>query len=119
MSRPTLGNSPVKQPLGTGHGQQHSDAHRTSRLAKDGDILWISTKGGDVLLHPLESSDLVEQSAVGVSIVQIEEAIDTDAVIDGHAHDAIARRNDCRHTRASQPCRTQRHCQESTPSPVA
>src|SRR6266566_5607632 len=90
MSRPTLGDSPVKQPLGTGHGQQRADAHRSSRLAKDGDILWIATKGGDILLYPLEGSDLVEQGAVGVSLAQIEEAVDTDTVIDGHAHDAVA-----------------------------
>src|SRR4249919_46941 len=90
MSRPTLGDSPVKQPLDTGHGQQHADAHRTSRLAKDGDVAGIATKGGDILPYPLEGSDLVEQGAVGVSLVQREEAVGTDPVIDGHAHDAVA-----------------------------
>src|SRR2546425_1055553 len=80
MSRPTLGDSPVKQPLGTGHGQQRADAHGASRLAEDGDVLWIAAEG----------SDLVEQGAVGVSLAQIEEAVDTDTIIDGHAHDAVA-----------------------------
>src|SRR5881275_2271706 len=89
MSRPTLGDSPVKQPLGTGYGKQHTDAHSTSRLAKDGDVLWIATKGGDILPYPLKGSDLVEQGAVGVSLIQIEEAVNTDTVIDGHAHDAV------------------------------
>src|SRR6266849_3818709 len=90
MSRPTLGDSPVKQPLGTGHGQQRADAHSTSRLAKDGDVLWIATKGGDILPYPLEGSDLVEQAAVGVSLAQIEEAVGTDPIIDGHTDDAVA-----------------------------
>src|SRR6266487_3783791 len=90
MSRPTLSDSPVKQPLGTRHGQQRADAHRSSRLAEDGDVLWIATKGGDILPYPLEGSDLVEQGAVGVSLVQREEAVDTETVIDGHAHDTVA-----------------------------
>src|SRR5438128_10939027 len=90
MSRPTLGDSPVKQPLGTGHGKQRADAHSTSRLAKDGDVTGITTKGGDILPYPLEGSNLVEQGAVGVSLVQIEEAVDTETVIDGNAHDTVA-----------------------------
>src|SRR6266568_2264883 len=90
MSRPTLDDGPVKQPLGTGHGQQRANAHRASRLAEDGDVLWIATKGGDILPYPLEGSDLVEQGAVGVSLAQVEKAIGTDTVIDGHAHDAVA-----------------------------
>src|SRR6266487_1087701 len=90
MSRPTLSDSPVKQPLGTRHGQQRADAHRSSRLAEDGDVLWIATKGGDILPYPLEGSDLVEQGPIGVSLAQIEEAIDTDTVIDGYAHNAVA-----------------------------
>src|SRR5437899_5229729 len=90
MSRPTLSDSPVKQPFGTRHGKQRADAHGASRLAEDGDVLWIAAEGSDVLLHPLEGSDLVEQGAVGVSLAQIEEAVDTDTIIDGHAHDAVA-----------------------------
>ncbi len=80
----------MKQPLGTGHGKQHADAHSTSRLAKDGDIAGITSEGGDILPYPLEGSDLVEQGAIGVSLAQIEEALDTDTVIDGHAYDAVA-----------------------------
>ena len=53
MSRPTLGDGAPEQPLGTGHGQQRADAHRTSRLAEDGDVAGIATKGGDILPYPL------------------------------------------------------------------
>ncbi len=65
-------------------------AHPSSRLAKDGDIARITTEGGDVLLHPLEDSDLVEQAAVGVSLAQREEALGPDPIVDGHADDAIS-----------------------------
>ena len=65
-------------------------AHPSSRLAKDGEIARITIFGGDVLLHPLEGSDLVEQAAVGVSLAQREEALGPDPIVDGHADDAIA-----------------------------
>src|SRR5947208_9142270 len=90
MSRPTLGDSPVKQPLGTGHGKQRADAHSPSRLAKDGDVARIATKGGDILPYPLEGGDLVEQAEVGDSVAEIEETLGTDTIIDGHADDAVA-----------------------------
>src|SRR5688572_7953160 len=90
MSRPTLGDGAPEKTLGAGHGQQHADAHRTSRLAKDGDVTGIAAEGGDVFPDPLEGSDLVEQAAVGVSLAEIEEAVGTDPIIDGHADDAIA-----------------------------
>jgi hypothetical protein len=86
----TLGDSPVKQPLGTGHGKQRADAHRPSRLAKDGDVAGITTEGGDILPYPLEGSNLVEQAAVGVSLAQREEPLGTNTIIDGHADDAVA-----------------------------
>src|SRR6059058_141009 len=90
MSRPTLSDSTLEQPLGTGHGQQRADAHPSSRLAKDGDVAGIATEGGDILLHPLEGSDLVEQAAVGVSLAQGEKALGTDPIVDGDADDAAA-----------------------------
>ena len=90
MSRPALGDGAPEQPLGAGHGQQRADAHRTGRLAEDGDVAGIAAEGGDVLLHPLEGGDLVEQAAVGVSVAEVEEALGADPVIDGHADDAVA-----------------------------
>ena len=45
-----MGDSPVKRPLGTGHGKQRADAHPSRRLAKDDDIARITTEGGDLLL---------------------------------------------------------------------
>ena len=120
MRRPALGDGAPEQPLGTGHGQQRADAHRASRLAKDGDVAGIATEGGDVLLHPLQGGDLVEQAAVGVSVAQIEEALGADPVVDGHADDAVAGE-----ATAVIPGRRTRSVileharQESRPSPVA
>ena len=119
MRRPALGDGAPEQPLGTGHGKQRADAHRTSRLAEDGDVAGIAAEGGDILLHPLEGGDLVEQAEVGVSLAEIEEALGADTVIDGHADDAVAGETAAvipgRRTRSdTQTCR-----QESRPSPVA
>src|SRR5439155_476842 len=61
-----------------------------SRLAKDGDVARIATKGGDILPYPLEGGDLVEQAEVGDSVAEIEETLGTDTIIDGHADDAVA-----------------------------
>src|SRR6266508_165493 len=90
MRRPTLGDGLAKQPFGARHGKQRADAHTSSRLAKDSDVVGVAAEGGDILLYPLEGCDLIEQAEVGGSLTQIEEAIGADTVIDGHAYDAIA-----------------------------
>ncbi len=118
MRRPALGDRAPEQPLGAGHGQQRADAHRTGRLAEDGDVAGIAAEGGDVLPHPLEGGDLVEQAEVGVSVAEIEEALGADPVIDGHADDAVAGEA-AAVIPASHPFRTRTCRQESRPSPVA
>src|SRR5262252_6861695 len=90
MRRPTLGDGAPEQPRGTGHGQQRADAHRPSRLATDGDVARIATKGGDMLPYPREGGDLVEHAEVGDAVAEREETLGTNPVIDGHADDAIA-----------------------------
>jgi hypothetical protein len=39
-----------------------------------------------MFLHPSQRGDLVEQAQVGQAVAQVEEALDTNPVIDGHAH---------------------------------
>src|SRR5690349_18162024 len=90
MSRPALGDGAPEQPLGAGHGKQRANAQSPSRLAKDGDVAGITTKGGDILPYPFEGGDLVEQAEVGDSVLEIEETFGTNAIIDGHADDAVA-----------------------------
>jgi hypothetical protein len=38
---------------------------RRRRFAEDGDVVRIAAESGDVVVHPLKRSDLVEQSPVG------------------------------------------------------
>src|SRR6478672_2965845 len=90
LSRPTLGNGSPEQPLGVGHGKQHVDAHRTGRLAKDGDVAGGATEGSDVLLNPVEGGNLVKQAAVSAFLAQIEEALGANAVGNAHTDDAVA-----------------------------
>ena len=93
MSRPALGDGAPEQPLGTRHGKQRADAQRPGRLAEDRDVAGIAAEGGDILPHPRERGDLVEQAEVGAPsspVAEIEESVGADPVIDGHADDAVA-----------------------------
>src|SRR5262245_31664016 len=77
-------------PLGARHGKKRADAHTSSRLAKDGDVAGIAAEGRDILPHPLEGGDLVEQAEVGISVAEVEETIGANTIIDGHTYYAIA-----------------------------
>src|SRR6266566_4913775 len=90
MACPTLGNGPAEETGSAGHRHERRHAHGTSRFAKDRDVMWVSSESGDVLLHPGESSDLVEQAEVDNAVTQVEEAIGSQTIVDGDADDAIA-----------------------------
>src|SRR6476660_6732329 len=62
--KPGEDHANLEQPFGAGHGEQRADAHRTSRLAEDGDVAGVAAEGGDVLLHPVQCGDLVEQAEI-------------------------------------------------------
>jgi len=87
VGRTTLQDCPAEQPLRAGHGEQHADAHRTGRLTEDGDVGGVAAERGDVLLHPLQGGDLVEQTQVGVAVAvaEVEEALGTETIVQGHA----------------------------------
>src|SRR5690348_12007124 len=91
MRRSALADGAPEKSFGAGHGQQYAEAHGATRLAKDGDVARITPKGGDILLDPLEGSNLVKQGAVGVaiSLAQTEKSLRADPVIDGHADHAV------------------------------
>src|SRR6266851_878071 len=90
MACSTLGDGPVEETRCARHREQRSDAHAASRLAKDGDVLRITTEGSDILLHPDEGRDLVEQAEVGALVTQVEEAVHAETVVDGHADHSVA-----------------------------
>jgi hypothetical protein len=57
-----LGNGPAEETSCPGHRHQRGDAHPASRLAKDRHVIGIAPEGDDVLLHPAERGNLVEQA---------------------------------------------------------
>ena len=87
---PALGDGPPEQALGPGHGQERADAHGAGRLAEDRDVGRVAAEGRDVVAHPLERGDLVEQAEVRIAVGEVEEALGADAVVDRHADDAVA-----------------------------
>src|ERR1700694_3950433 len=90
MSCTTLGDGPTEETRCLGHRQQRGNAHPARRLAKDRDVRGITPEGGDVLLHPGERGDLIEQTEVSNAVSQVEEAIGSETIVDGDADDSIA-----------------------------
>ena len=74
-------------------------------------LLGIAAERGDVVAHPLERGDLVEDAEVAGALrcrrklVEVEEAERAEPVVDRHEHDAVARRTTCRRSTASTRCR--------------
>ena len=90
MGCSTLGNRPAEQAPRTRHREQGGDAHRSGRLAKEGDVLWVAAEGRDVLSHPLEGGYLVKQAEIGNTVPQEEEALGSQPIVEGDTDDAIA-----------------------------
>ena len=90
MGTAALDDGAAEQPLGARHGEQRADAQRAGGFAEDGDVAGIAAEGGDIVAHPFERRDLVEQAEVGDAVAEVEEAFGADAVVDGHADDAVA-----------------------------
>ena len=65
MGRPALQDRAAEQALGPRHREQRADAHRTGGLAGDGHRVRVAAERRDVVAHPLERRDLVEQAEVG------------------------------------------------------
>lgn len=90
VGRPAFHDRSVEQPLGARHRQQRGDAHGAGRFAEDGHLAGVPAQGPDVLLHPFQRSDLIEETQVSNAIAQVEEALGAHSVIDGHARHAVA-----------------------------
>ena len=65
MTGTALRNGLLKQALGTGACHECCDAEAAGRFTSNGDSARIAAKGCDVVLYPLQSSDLI-QCAVNV-----------------------------------------------------
>ena len=83
--------------LGEGRGDDGLNAHAAGGLACQGDLVRVASEGGNVLPHPLQGEDLVQDAVVaghtlGVFPFQIrvgEEAEHVHPVVDGHQHHAF------------------------------
>ena len=89
MPCPAFRYHPSEQALSTRHRQERRDTKCPSRLTKDSDIIWIATKCCNILLHPCERRDLVEQTKIGNAVTHKEEAISTEAIVDGYTYNSI------------------------------
>lgn len=71
----------------------HSQGTGTGRLAPNGDLASVATKGSDVVLNPLEGHALVSESNVsGTSSLHLlaeEESPLCKAVVDGNGNDRL------------------------------
>src|SRR5947209_333615 len=90
MPRPTLRYNSAEQAIGARHRQERGDAKGASRLAEDSYVTRIAAEGCDVLLHPRERCNLVEQTEIGNTIFQIEEAVRSEAIVDRDTYNSIA-----------------------------
>src|SRR5947208_11022787 len=64
-SSATLQDRALEETLCRWHPQQGANAHRTRRLAHHCHLVGIASESCDILAHPLEGRDLIEQAAVG------------------------------------------------------
>ena len=86
----------MKQPFRTGHRHQRGDFSTASRLTEDGDEIGVAAEAGDIVSHPLERGDDVEQAhaarerEVGshrIAEIRVTEHIEP--MIDGHDDDVV------------------------------
>src|SRR5690554_6404514 len=60
----TLRYGALEQAFSQRRSTKHAYRNAAGRFAKDGHLVGVATKGGDVVLDPLQTSNLVEQSVV-------------------------------------------------------
>ena len=89
----------VEQPARLGRGHEVSDAQRPGGFAHHGHIVGVASKRGDVVLHPAQGGDLVEQAVVagdtvsgfGAQFLVREPAERAQSIVGGDEHDPTPR----------------------------
>jgi hypothetical protein len=84
-----LDDSAPEESLGRGIGQDGTGDGGTGRLPEQRDVPGIPAEGGDVLPHPAQGLENVEQAPVAGSSGQVEKPGDTESVVHGDEHDAV------------------------------
>lgn len=83
----------MKQVLGFRHGRQTRCGNRARRFTIDRDIIGIAPEGFDIVVHPFQGQQLVQQTKlcrlfeIRPELRQIEEAKRSHAVLNAHMHD--------------------------------
>ncbi len=86
--RHALRDGPAEEPGRPRHGQQRGDRSTTRRLAEDRHPVRVAAEGPDVVAHPLQRGDLVEQAPVGGGAVDLRETLYAQPVVERHHDDA-------------------------------
>ena len=87
--RHALRDGPAEEPGCLRQGQQRGDRSATRRLAEDRHPVRVAAEGPDVVAHPLQRGDLVEQAPVGRGAVDLRETLHAQPVVERH-HDGAA-----------------------------
>ena len=83
--------------LRKGRGYDSLNAHAAGRLSRQGDLIRVAAKSADVLPHPFQCEDLIQDAVVAGNALRIflfqigvgEEAKGVHPVVDGHQHHAF------------------------------
>ncbi len=79
----------LEQPPGSRHREQRADGHRARGLAEDGDASGISAESGDIVVHPFQGRDLIEQGDIG-HVVEEEESFGAQPVVERDEDHSVA-----------------------------
>ena len=88
----------LEQALRQRRCHQRADRERSRRLAEDRDVVGIAAEGRDVLLHPLQRGDLIQQAVVARGVARRPPSSDPDA------RGTRRRRADSSCSRPPRPC---------------
>ena len=76
--------------LGGGHRKQRGDAAGAGGFAEHGHRIMVSAESGDVLLHPAQRCNLIEEPTVGRSTREGREPFGVQPVVERHHDDLSA-----------------------------
>jgi hypothetical protein len=88
QTRNALRDGSAEQPGRPRHGQQRGDRTSTRRFAEDRHPVRIAAEGPDVLAHPVQRGDLVEQAPVGRGTVDLRETLYPQTIVERDHDDA-------------------------------
>ncbi len=86
-ARRALRDGSAEEPGRPGHREQRRDAPAAGRLAEDGDPVGVAAERADVVAHPLQRCDQVEEPTVGGPALDVAEPFQPDPVVEGHEDD--------------------------------